>query len=78
MLEILGHKQPPTPLKTDNKTAQAFANKNLKTKRSKAWDMRYYWLQDRVSHEQFIIYWEEGLTNYADYFTKHFSPAYHQ
>ena len=30
------------------------------------------------SHGQFIIYWEEGLTNFADYFTKHFSSSYHQ
>ena len=40
--------------------------------------MRYYWIKDRVSQQQFIIYWDSGLNNYADYFTKHFSPTYHQ
>ena len=40
--------------------------------------MRYHWIKDRSTQNQFIIYWEEGLKNYADYFTKHFSPSYHQ
>ena len=78
MLKILGHDQPPTPIKTDNKTAQSFANNTLKNKRSKAWDMRYYWIKDKVSNQEFFIYWDKGLNNYADYFTKHFSPTYHQ
>ena len=78
MLNILGHPQPPTPMKTDNKTAAAFSKQTLKPKRSKSWDMRYYWIQDRVTQDQFIIYWEEGLNNFADYFTKHFSSSYNQ
>ena len=43
-LECLGHKQPPTPLKTDNSTACGYVNKNIKIKKSKSWDMRYHWL----------------------------------
>lgn len=46
-LECLGHKQPPTPLKTDNSTACGYVNKNIKIKKSKSWDMRYHWLRDR-------------------------------
>ena len=78
MLYILGHNQPPTPIKTDNKTASAFTNDTLKNKRSKAWDMRYYWIKDKVSNQEFVIYWDKGLNNYADYFTKQFSSSYHQ
>ena len=40
--------------------------------------MRYYWIKDKVSNQEFIIYWDKGLNNYADYFTKHFSASYHQ
>ena len=78
MLNILGHPQPPTPVKTDNKTAAAFSNDTLKPKRIKAWDMRYHWIKDRTTQNQYIIYWEEGLKNFTDYFTKHFSPSYRQ
>ena len=38
-LEELGHKQPATPLKTDNSTAQGIINNTMKQKRSKAMDM---------------------------------------
>ena len=47
-------------------------------KRSKSWDMRYYWLRDRQMQRQFDIYWEEGIKNLADYFTKHHSTLDHQ
>ena len=40
--------------------------------------MRYFWLLDRVSQSQFLIYWDKGENNHADYYTKHHSPSYHQ
>ena len=74
MLEALGHPQGIIPLKTHNSTAEAFSNSVLKEKRSKAWDMRLYWIKDRVNDNEFYIYWSAGANNFADYFTKHFSP----
>ena len=59
MLTTLGHPQGPTPVKTDNKTAAAFVNNTLKAKRSKSWDMRYFWLKDRITQSQFYIYWDK-------------------
>jgi hypothetical protein len=47
-LAELGHPQPPTPMQTDNSTAAGFANDTIKQKRSKAIDMRFYWIKDRV------------------------------
>jgi hypothetical protein len=47
-LTELGHIQPLTPLRTDNSTAFGILNKTIKKKRSKAMDMRYHWLTDRV------------------------------
>jgi hypothetical protein len=54
-LAELGHIQPPTPLRTDNSTAFGILNKTIKQNRSKAMDMRYHWLTDRVPQQQFDI-----------------------
>ena len=40
-------------------------------------NMRFWWLKDRVQQGQFSIYWAPGDENFADYFTKHHSPAHH-
>ena len=40
--------------------------------------MRYYWLRDREKQQQFNIYWQRGLDNHADYFTKHHATAHHR
>jgi hypothetical protein len=74
----LGHPQPPTPIQTDNACAHGILNDQVKQKRSKAMDMRYYWLRDRVRQQQFHIHWEPGDANHADYFTKHHPAAHHQ
>ena len=78
ILTVLGHPQPPTPLKTDNSTATGFVYDNIHQKRSKAWDMRYHWLRDRQTQRQFNIFWEKGVTNDADYFTKHHATTHHR
>ena len=78
MLTALGHEQGPTPVKTDNQTASAFVNNTLKAKRSKTWDMRYFWLKDRIFQAQFYVYWDKGSNNNGDYWTKHWPPSYHQ
>jgi hypothetical protein len=78
MLEELGHPQGPTPIQTDNACAAGIANDTVKQRRSKAMDMRFYWIKDRVAQGQFIIHWRRGIDNLADYFTKHHSPAHHQ
>ena len=74
----LGHPQPPTPLKTDNSTADGIMNSTVKQQRSKAIDMRFYWLRDRVEQGQFRVYWAPGSENFADYFTKHHPPSLHK
>jgi hypothetical protein len=76
-LHDLGHPQPKTPIKTDNSTAEGFANKSMRQKRSKAWDMRFHWIRDRVAQQQFQFYWDKGVNNHGDYFTKHHPPSHH-
>jgi hypothetical protein len=74
----LGHPQPPTPIQTDNSTAAGIANDSVKQKRSKAMDMRFYWIRDRVRQGQFLVYWRKGSSNRADYFTKHHPASHHK
>ena len=78
-LHALGHKQPPTPLKTDNSTAYKFVHNDMKQKMSKSWDMRFNWLRDKTVIQKLLrIYWEVGSKNWADYFTKHHAPSHHK
>jgi hypothetical protein len=77
-LEEMGHPQPATPMATDNSTASGIATDSVKQKRSKAFDMRFYWIRDRVRQGQFQIYWSKGQTNRADYFSKHHQASHHQ
>jgi hypothetical protein len=78
VLEEMGHPQNgPTTIITDNSTANGFANATMKIKRSKAMDMRFYWIRDRVKQGQFKVLWQRGSTNMADYFTKHHPPSHH-
>ena len=77
-LEEMGHKQPATPIKTDNSTAVGVLNGTMKQKRSKAMDMRIYWIKDRVQQKQFAVTWESGKSNKGDYPSKHHSGAHHR
>jgi hypothetical protein len=74
----LGHKQPSTPLITDNYAAYGILNDTIKQKRSKSMDMKYYWLQDRVHQKQFDLYWRPGKENLGDYHIKHHSAQHHK
>ena len=40
LLKVLGHDQPPTPLKADNSTVNVFVHRALQQKKSKSWDMK--------------------------------------
>ena len=76
-LAEMNHPQPPTPIRTDNSTANGIVNSTIRQNRSKAIDMRFYWLRDRVNQKQFHIHWAPGAINLADFFTKHHSPQRH-
>ena len=78
ILEELGHKQPPTPLQTDNAMADAVINGKIQPKLTKAMDMRFHWLRDQECQQQFRIYWRPGKMNYADYWTKHHPETHHR
>ena len=78
LLRKLGHPHPATPIQVDNSTADGFTNETIKQKLSKAINIRFYWIHDRTSQGQFLIYWQTSITNLDDYHTKHHSPAHYQ
>lgn len=78
-LEELGHNQAePTPIATDNSTASGIANETIKQQRSKAMDMRFYWIRDRITQKHFLVYWYPGKLNLGDYHTKNHASKHHQ
>ena len=78
ILENFGYPQPITPIQTDNACAHGIANDTVKLKRSKAFDMRYHWVRDRVKQGQFYVYWRRGGHNLADYLTKDHPAKHHR
>jgi hypothetical protein len=69
-LEEMGWPQLPTNITTDNKTACGIANRTTKMKRSKAMDMRWHWIRDKVDQGEFTVHWRAGKHSVADFLTK--------
>ena len=78
ILEEMGHPQPPTPIQTDNSTAEGVVNNKVQPKRMIPMDMRFYWLRCRINQKQFRFHWRPGTTNLADYWTKHHPGIHHK
>ena len=74
----MGHKQPPTPIQSDNTTAVGLANDTIKQRFSKALDMRWYWIKDQIKLRNFDVFFRPGSENKGDYFTKNHSPTHHR
>ena len=77
-LEEMGHKQPPTPMQTDNTTALGVVNNNIVSKKLKSMYMRINWLCCREDQKQFRHYWKPGPTNLGEYSTKHHTAIHHR
>jgi len=77
-LEDLGYPQPPTNIISDNKCAVGISKQEMKQKRSKAFDVQFHWIRDRVSQRHFDIVWEPGITNLADLLTKAHTVKHHK
>ena len=70
VLHDLGYPQPPTLLRMNNTVAIGLALGTINQKRSKAMDMRFFWIVDRIKQKQFIVQHIPGKWNLADHFTK--------
>ena len=62
-LHELGFTLPPTQIKTDNSAAEGIVTAVVKQKSSKAMDIRFYWMKDRVKQKDLFVYWKPGFQN---------------
>ncbi len=73
----MGYPQPATLITCDNQCAVSIAHDTVKQKRSKAVDMRFHWIRDRIRQGHFNVEWKPGSTNLAVFFTKAHSCKHH-
>ena len=59
-LEEMRWPQPLTPVQVENYTVTSISNRQIKQKMSKVFDMRFYWICDRIDQKQFNVYWQKG------------------
>jgi len=78
VLKELGHPQPPTPIHVDNTTTVGIANNTIKRQRSRAMEMRYFWLLDGEVQNRVRFHYQPGQENLGDYPSKHHSTDIHQ
>jgi hypothetical protein len=60
----LGHNQPkPTPVTTDNITAQGLTMGTMTNKALKSMDQQFHWLKCCDAQHQFKYLWHKGILN---------------
>jgi hypothetical protein len=78
-LKELGHNQAnPTPITTNNITAQGLTMGTMTAKALKSMDQRSYWLKCSDAQCQFENLWQKGILNRADYTSKNHAPKHHK
>ena len=55
-LSEIGWKQGPTAIQVENYTAVGIATKEFLHKNSKAMDMRFYWINNRIEQGRFCVF----------------------
>ena len=73
----MGHRQPGTPMPTDNTAAHSVVTNTVKPKRTKDMDMHFHCLWCRDAKGQLRYYCRQGSQNWADYWTKHLPAPHH-
>ena len=74
----MGWPQVPTAIQVNNSTAVGITTKEFHQKKSKAMDMRFYWINNRIKQGQFCVFWRPGPENLGDYHSKHNPPEHHR
>ena len=67
----MNHIQGTTPIQFHNIVANGIITETVIQRRSKAMDMRFYWLCDQCLQKQFHVHWKQGQQNIEDYPSKH-------
>jgi len=63
----MSHLQPAIPIHYDNTIAVGIVNNTVKPQRSRAIEMRYFWLLDGKVQRHFSVYYHPGQENMGDY-----------
>ena len=66
-LSDMGHPQPQTPAAT----AVGIANNTIKRQHLGSMEMRFFWVEDKIAQEMYLLKWHSGQENLADYQSKH-------
>ena len=76
ILEEMGHPQPPTPIHVDNTTTAGIMNNMIKCERSRAMEMRYFWLLSQEAQKMLAVSQHPGAENMGDFPSKaHSAPV---
>ena len=59
----MGHPQPQTPVHVDNITCVGILTDTIKRQRSRAMEMRYFWLLDQRTQRYIKVYYQSGAEN---------------
>ena len=76
-LSKMGWKQGPTAIQVENCTAVGIVTKEFLQKKSKAMNVCFYWINDRIEQEIFRVFWRPVPENLGDYHFKHHPPEHH-
>jgi hypothetical protein len=66
-LNKLGHPHLPTPIHIDNTTTIGIVNNSIKSQRSCAMEMRYFWLLDGKNQKYFKFHYQPRQENMGNY-----------
>ena len=76
-LAELGHPQPPTPIHIDSSRCVGIVNNTIKRQRSRAMEMRYFWLLDSAAQQYFKFVYQPGQENMGGYPNKAHTGGIH-
>ena len=71
------HIENPATAVTNSATGYGFVNNIIRQQRSRAIDMRFYWVRVRQGEGTFLVYWMAGEHNLANYFPNHHPTSHH-
>ena len=62
-LAEMGWLQPPSPVQTDNSSAEGVVNNTILPWKIKSMDLQFHWLRCQEAQSIFRYYWTPGLIN---------------
>ena len=77
LCELFGHAQKSSLIACDNTCAVGLANGTVADAKTKHVRRKFHWIREAVAEDEFEVYWEAGVKNVADFFTKYHNSVDH-